>query len=176
MRVRNAHRVSWVLDTALATREDMIIVILHSDTLTEAQILAAVRQAGAYAERLTTHRSRSRTVAFDLVLSGDSPRPANSGTRGANAHKAASWDQWGIVLAAMYSRDPHLVTPYYADAEQFHAVTVGRFDPVVGITSRTDPRYHANHRWNAPTDFRGRECRCGAQRSFSEAVSVPRGQ
>jgi hypothetical protein len=47
---------------------------------------------------------------------------------------ALMWDEWGIVLAELYRRDPDLVCgsvkhPTYANAEDYHWQTGDRFQP-----------------------------------------------
>ena len=119
----------------------------------------AGRAAGVYFERKTVHKSRSHAVAFDVILSGDSAHRINSSEFG--HENAASWDQWGIFLASLYSTDPGLKTPYYDDAEEFHRVTCNRFN-VAEYSDSVDSMAHEDyrrtaHRWtpvyDAPIPF-----------------------
>lgn len=108
---------------------------LHTDTVTTTDVYRAVRDAsdrtGApiYVEVLTSHGSRRRAGAIELQLSSDgtlSRRRRNPGTsrdRSAQDDYAATWDQWGWVLAYLYTVDSRMVAGPYADAAHFHART-----------------------------------------------------
>lgn len=100
---------------------------IHSDTLTSLNVYEAARIARAEVE-VTSHGSRSRNHAFNVTLTGESKRRPNSGKRGAGDDYAATWDQWGVFLAMLFALDPTMVTPYYADADEFHERTSDRFD------------------------------------------------
>lgn len=90
-------------------------------------VATAARKAGIYLEKFNTHGSRSHRHAFEVIASGESPHRINSGKFG---HEyAASWDQWGIFLAAIYAVDPTAKSWAYTDADDFHAKTGHRFDP-----------------------------------------------
>lgn len=150
---------------------------LHTNVM-EKDLHDAVRQAGANIQKLTVHRSTVRPHAYEVTLSGDGTRWANDGQYGRADYKAASWDQWGIVLAFLYERDPAMIVgspgrPTYRDAEHFHAFTTRRYDVGVGIYSPNDDRYHGNHTWNvrdAVHPVHGyliQACKCGAMRDWS---------
>lgn len=100
---------------------------LHTDTLTSSDLYAAAKIARVDLD-LTSHGSRSKDHAFNVLLTGESRRRPNSGGRGAGDDYAATWDQWGVFLSVLFGLDPHMVTPYYADADEFHARTSDRFD------------------------------------------------
>lgn len=112
-------------------------------------VSAACRAASVYPERLTTHKSRTHQIAVDVILSGESPHRINSAEFG--HEQAATWDQWGIFLAAIYAVDPTAKSWAYADAAAFHSQTGHRFNlerdnPVDSITH---PDYRrTSHRWS----------------------------
>lgn len=101
----------------------------------------------------TEHGSRSHARAFELSLTGTSPYPP--GTANYNpGDKAATWDEWGVVLAAIFAADPaaraggSAARPIYGSAEHFHHTTAGRFTD--GLPEDTHPR----HKW-VPVIARG---------------------
>jgi hypothetical protein len=124
---------------------------IHTDTLTTRDIFDASRIARVTFDRFTEHGSRSRKRAFDVTLTGESNRRPNNGTshqtKGGDDF-AATWDQWGVFLAVLFSRDPDMVTPYYADANEFHGQTAHRFDAEVHRTDADQTQW-----W--PTDAHG---------------------
>lgn len=106
---------------------------------------------------MVQHGSRSHARSFTFKLSGDGPgvarRHGNSGQYGAVGYEdgyALMWDEWGIVLADLYRRDPDLVCgsvkhPTYADAADYHWQTGDRFQPQPDGTP-ADIEFHT-HRW-----------------------------
>lgn len=97
---------------------------LHSDTITRADIFAALPDD--VTATVVTHGSRKRAQAFEVSLEGlgaRHTRKKNSGQYGAGVEYAASWDDWGIWLAALYEIDPQLNATYYQDREDFYART-----------------------------------------------------
>lgn len=73
-------------------------------------------------------KSRSHVRVFDVILTGESRRHQNGGP-----DKAATWDQWGVFLSVLFSRDPNAVCgtvkrPVYADMWDFEFKTHGRFE------------------------------------------------
>lgn len=110
---------------------------IHSDILTQHDLTIASNLAGTWHIRRTNHNSRKRAAAFDVALSGSSPSRAQADRE----QYAASWDEWGMYLAALYRRDPKMVTPYYADADDFHFQTHNRFREF----DRSE--HHNRHNW-----------------------------
>lgn len=118
------------------------------------------------------HGSRSRAGAVEMKLTGNSPRHPNSGRWGADTYEyAATWDEWGMVLAAVYAADPDAICgsvkhPVYAGADDFHRQTGERF---AGIQKGEAPNSlpadtHALHRWE-PVRAGAQQCRkCTATR------------
>lgn len=138
---------------------------IHSDILTARDIYRATSargMTGVYAE-VTSHGSRKRHHAFNLMLTGTSSRRPNSGNRGADSDDyAATWDEWGMVLAELYAIDPNMDATYYASADDFHWKTGGRFYSLTAV----DQHGRGGHRWEFDGVPREHECKCGAVRRF----------
>lgn len=110
---------------------------IHSDTIDTLEIRKAARIAGVGFTRFDLKGSRKREQAFDVILTGDSPRRQNQGE-----DMAATWDQWGHFLGMLFALDAEMVTPYYENAEHFHWMTNGRFQDF----DRADDHVKG-HRW-----------------------------
>jgi hypothetical protein len=143
---------------------------LHSNILTAADVYAATisrGMRGVYAE-VATVGSRSHARALDVHLSGTSSRRTNPGAsypsrEGAGIDYAATWDEWGMVMATLYAIDPAAVwgsvkRPTYANADHFHYVTGGRFHTLTA----PDQHGRGGHKWDWQGD--GMACKCGATR------------
>lgn len=134
---------------------------------------------------LTEHRSQTHPRAFEVKFSGDSTRGPNSGQYGMdNYGKAATWDQWGLFLSALYEVDTAARVggaklPIYADAEHFHWTTANRYrgaqdndgtrrvDASTGTFMTAGLGYHRQHKWQsvgklAVCDAWVSQCACGA--------------
>jgi hypothetical protein len=144
---------------------------IHTDALTSTDIHQAALIARVdYAEGgFTIHGSRTRSRAFNVTLTGESRRRPNRGTSRDryNPDYAATWDQWGVFLAVLFDRDPDMVTPYYADRDDFNYKTDARFTKIGGGWDDFWPAdAHGDHSWEyrAP---RVRGCRrCSAVQRF----------
>lgn len=102
---------------------------IHSDTLRVSDLNEAARIARVDME-FTTHGSRKRDHAFNVNLIGESRRRPNGGNRGANSDAyAATWDQWGVFIAALFDVDPNASMTYYDGSDDFHYRTAHRFNP-----------------------------------------------
>jgi hypothetical protein len=99
-------------------------------SLTRDQVLQAVRSTpDVFVHYLTEHGSQSADRAFNIVLSGSSPRRGQA-TIGDGDYHAATWDQWGVVLGKIYAADPRArIAGVYRDAADFHWQTSDRFLP-----------------------------------------------
>lgn len=107
---------------------------IHTNELTEGDFYGAVSDANANLadntgirpialESISEHGSRSHARAFEVKLSGDSARNGQYSTT-----KAATWDQWGEFLAALFRADESVtVPPVYESREHFHWSTAGRY-------------------------------------------------
>lgn len=138
---------------------------IHSNTLTERDAYDAAALAGVGFHRLSTHGSRSRAHALDVVLEGSGRTGGawgNSGNAGAGSYVAATWDEWGIFLGELFRRDPDAHVPgIYHDGEHYRWVTGARFDAL------TPADQHKRHRWDAhgrsiTGAYYVSECKCGA--------------
>lgn len=120
---------------------------IHSDILTTADIHAATRDLpGVYID-ISPHGSRSRASAYEVSLEGNGYRK-NSGRYGAGDEYAATWDEWGVVIARLFDIDPQAFwgsakRPNYSDAEDFHQLTGDRFRSLE-LPADT----HKRHRWD----------------------------
>lgn len=137
---------------------------IHSDVLTTAQIgdsLTDERIIGRIAHHVTFKKlqpghSRVKAHGFEIQLEAserDSGRRAgNSGSYGAMRPEqdgyAATFDEWGWLLAALYAKDPAMIVgasgaPTYLDAEDFDAQTGLTYNPAKLLdalqTGRLDP-------------------------------------
>ncbi len=113
---------------------------IHSNVLTQDDLTVAANLAGVWHIKRSEHKSRKRSHAFEVALAGDAAHRSQAD----RDEFGATWDQWGIYLAALFQRDPAMVATYYADAEDFHFQTHNRFrDGGPGAKER-----HRQHRWN----------------------------
>lgn len=138
---------------------------IHSNTVNEADIRRVVDVlvgGNVRVHSLTRHGSRSRHHALNLILSGSSKF---GGQYGDLNYAAATWDEWGIVLNAIFELDPDaVVLGVYESAEHFHWVTGDRYRML------TPGAQHLRHNWLSG-DAGGRSvggsyyvqsCKCGA--------------
>jgi hypothetical protein len=120
---------------------------IHTDVLTSFDIHHATSAAGmhgVYAVNFKQCGSRSKDHAFDLSLRGNSTRRPNPGTGGRNFSDdeyAATWDEWGMFIHALYQIDPDALIGQYGSRAVFEETTCGRFDE---LTAETACR---GHRW-----------------------------
>lgn len=116
---------------------------IHVNKLTETDlrgILDAEKAAGHIAsvvgfKALSSHRSRSHDHAFEVQLDayakedGDGRRRGNSGSYGGGENWAATYDEWGWFLAALFDIEDDANATYYADADDFHHKTSNNYRP-----------------------------------------------
>ena len=95
---------------------------IHTSALSTEDLHNAARLARVNFTTLNYHGSRKRNRAFEVKLTGDSPYRQNGGD-----YPAATWDQWGIFLNALFRSDPDMTCSGYKDAEAFHYATCNRF-------------------------------------------------
>jgi len=115
---------------------------IHSDTLTANDVLNALgleKEAGRIAHTvtfkvLTAHGSKTHAGAIEIQLEswgkedGDGRRAGNSGSYGAGEDYAATYSEWGWLLAALYRKDYRMVcgsvkNPVYEDGDDFNDKT-----------------------------------------------------
>jgi len=137
---------------------------IHTNTLTLADIHAAVNNLPSVYVTVSRHGSRSHDHAFEVSLEGNG-YARNTGNHGADDYeKGATWDEWGVFLAHLFAKDADAMCgsakyPVYRDAADFHYQTADRFaDPESGLPDDT----HKRHNW---TGGRGvRTCtKCSAE-------------
>lgn len=148
-------------------------------SLTYRQIREVVQASGApvYTEVLTQHGSRTHDRAFEIMLSGSSTSRSQNGD-----YFAATWDEWGAFLGALYDADKdtrcgsNAKFPVYRDADHFHFLTGDRFRNVYKWSPRLndyEPCHlpadtHNRHRWDY--DSSGFHCTtCTASRPTWDA-------
>lgn len=124
---------------------------IHTDqigyTQTIREALKGQKELGRIASHvsfktLEHHRSSIRQFAFEVQLEADERdngrRAGSSGSYGGMSPErdgyAATFDEWGWLLAALYKLDPDMIvgtpkSPVYADAEDFHHRTAWTYDP-----------------------------------------------
>jgi uncharacterized glyoxalase superfamily metalloenzyme YdcJ len=106
---------------------------IHADHATATDIRRAARyvaltgRGSVHLDTLTEHRSRSRRRAFEVKLTGSNPRRNAS-----NTGQAATWDEWGWFLAALYSVDAGIIAGPYQSRQGFDANTRGAFTVPLG--------------------------------------------
>lgn len=140
-------------------------------SLTYRQMWEVAKASGAPIdlEVLQEYGSRTHERAFEVGLSGSGGRP-NSGKYGAGGdYQAATWDEWGAFLGALYDADINarcggsVRRPVYRDAEHFHFKTGSRFRlrfDVAGGTNYLPIDTHPRHQWlyDSPVGFKCRKC------------------
>ena len=106
-------------------------MIVRSNIITRATIGEAARTAGVnfidtnaregWFEPIREFRPRSFAHGFEFFLTGSSKYNAahQSAQGGYSYEKAATWDEWGIVIAALYAVDPDAQIGYYANRADF---------------------------------------------------------
>lgn len=129
---------------------------------------------GVYAD-LTEHGSRTRGEAIELKLEGTSNRKVNAGTS-RNVDRfdlpnAATWDEWGVVLQAVFDADPNALAgsakyPVYDGREDYERQTQGRFVTAHDGVYRLPHDTHQNHVWDYKPGQATTPCkRCSAEKT-----------
>lgn len=77
-----------------------------------------------HANKIRVHLAADHNVTADGVVR----RRTNSGNRGAGGYYAATYDEWGWFLAVVFDADPTAKCEYYANRDDFHAKTNGKYD------------------------------------------------
>src|SRR5215831_11442096 len=112
-----------------AQRRKVLPVRIHTDKLTRADFSAAVGMAklrGVWIGDCSEHGSRKRARGFEVRLAAEERpgrRRRNSGQYGAEAEAAATYDEHGAWMNALYLIDPDAIVGPYANAQDFHAKT-----------------------------------------------------
>jgi hypothetical protein len=139
---------------------------IHSNTLTTKDIWASTIATGMLGvhvdDDIVVKGSRSRTRSFNVKLTGNSNHAPNNGRSGGfdYGEKAASWDEWGIFINALFLVDPEAIVGQYKSYADFKAYTCNRFDTLDWADS------HRQHKWVRPGDYTG-TCKCGSKVDWS---------
>lgn len=128
---------------------------IHSNTITRTQLFDAANSAGMRLFSVTDHGSRKRGHAFEVKGSGSSPYR----TQGDKYEYAATWDEWGIFIRALFAIDQDAIIGTYDGMAKFSAFSGGYFDGL------TPSEQHKRHKWEY-NGF-GHECECGAVANYS---------
>lgn len=114
---------------------------IHTNVLTDQHFVDAAKRAGVTLVACDRKGSKSRTHAFEFALSGHG---VYGGQWGSQGYKTATWDEWGMVLADLFTADPmaHTGANGYQCADHFHWCTDARF------TALTPAFQHLRHRWS----------------------------
>lgn len=85
-----------------------------------------------------THREKQRVFlegTSSFLPNGSKRRKTNSGNRGAGTYPAATYDEWGEFLAALFELDPTAKTDGagYNGRDDFHVKTKGHYLPGEGV-------------------------------------------
>lgn len=79
--------------------------------------------------------ARVKAQAFDVVLTGTSPRGRNSGRYGGSRQwdyaPPATWDEHGEWMARVFDIDPDARVAGYAGRDDFHASTARKYEGAV---------------------------------------------
>jgi len=111
---------------------------LHTDMLDRRDVLDALSRARSAGKvtwsvdftTLDSRGSRKRDHAFEVRLDaaeGDGHRRTNSGNRGAGEYFAATYDEWGWFIAALFVMDPDAIFGPYDGLESFLKQTKGEY-------------------------------------------------
>lgn len=140
----------------------------------EQTIRNAAKLARVRFDRFKVTGSRTHARTFDVTLFGESSRLPNGGRSGGyvygqdNDH-AATWDQWGVFLNAIFDADPTSRMTYYRDAADYHWQTAARFAEGWPVDAHGDHRWEASghpYRTEAGTVYTQSCKRCSASKRF----------
>lgn len=128
---------------------------LHTNNLTPEDLQRAATVARVDLE-FTTHGSRSAARAFNVTLTGESKHRQNMGGAG----YAATWDQWGVFLGALYDLDDTMTCWAYSGMADFDYKTGGRFSEGWPADA------HGDHRWVVGVPFVQTCSKCSAAKRW----------
>lgn len=131
---------------------------IHTSAIAPDLYVAAIK-AGVGFERNREHGSRTHPRAFDIILTGHG-RKAGFGAD----HITATWDEWGIFLAHIFSVDPNARCWAYSNATDFHWQTGSRFRKL------TRDQQCPRHKWIVGVPYEQTCGKCGAVRRWERAA------
>jgi hypothetical protein len=136
---------------------------IHTDALSSLDLYRATDAAGMHGvhiDGLTRHGSWSRDHAYNVTLRGNSTRRPNPGAGGRSYYDdneyAATWDEWGMFIEALFQADPNAIIGQYRSHALFRAATRNRFDWLTARDACPD------HRWEYQIGFQTCK-RCNAE-------------
>jgi hypothetical protein len=141
--------------------EKRTIMHIHSDKITRMNVLDAARLARVDMETFRQHNSRTKDHAFEVALEGESRRRPNN--RGRSNGYAATWDQWGVFLGALYQIDPNMLCgsgikyAVYKNVDDFNIQTDCRFEDGTWPADA-----HGDHSWIVGTPWYQQCSKCSA--------------
>jgi hypothetical protein len=101
---------------------------VYSDRDLELDILNAMRWPVYGSCSSLPGRLRVRRYGWDVALhNATSKRHHNTGTHGAGDEGAATYDDYGRFIAALFAIDPNARIAYYDGADDFHVKTAGKY-------------------------------------------------
>lgn len=122
---------------------------IHTSFLTSQDLYAAASKAGVSFTKLEEKGSRSAARAFEVILTGSSSRNQNMG----GTDKAATWDEWGVFLYALYSADDTVSSPYYSNLSDFNFQTGHRFEYFTPEDAHKQHHWEHDGVWDGATHF-----------------------
>jgi hypothetical protein len=128
---------------------------IHTN-LTENEVKSAISAAGAYSTKFSVHGSRKAKFGYDVILGGNSNHRQNQGN-----DYAATWDQWGVFLGAIFNADPDATCWAYKSGEDFNFQTNNRFADGWPNDS------HGDHKWVVGAPFVQHCNKCTALRRWA---------
>lgn len=120
---------------------------LHSDKLISSDIyssLTQVKKLGLVSNHVYFYidderGSRKRTRAWeiqlgtDVKIKGDKRGYKNSGKYGADTIYAATYDEWGWYIAALFEKDPDLIFGTYKGVDDYNRQTKHKFANLLAV-------------------------------------------
>ena len=117
-------------------------MIIRSNRISRSDIVAAAVKAGVnfintnsrdgWFEPIREFTPRRYQSGFEFFLTGSSKYAAahQDTVHGTQYEKAATWDEWGVVIDALYAVDPAAQIGFYTGRENFRQVTRSERDRV----------------------------------------------
>ena len=106
---------------------------VRSNIITRATVGTAVRDAGVtfidtnardgWYEPIREFKPKAYEYGFEFFLTGSSPYAAAHQSDQGGGEKAATWDEWGLVIDRLYFVDPHAQIGHYTSRADFIAQT-----------------------------------------------------
>lgn len=92
---------------------------IYSNHLTKSDLYQCADIAGVLLDDIETiQRPRIAASGWNVWLNGSSPHAAQHGG------KAATWNEWGEFIYALFQRDPHARIGIYNTEADFYAMTL----------------------------------------------------